>query len=106
MYTASKHAQLAFSRSIVGRLARDGIRVHTILPGLVETPGFPQRLLLPRLMRWTVAEPEDVAAAILDALDRNLTERYVPRWYRIATLAQAVAPSAVARLGGRVRKRV
>jgi short-subunit dehydrogenase len=103
-YTASKHAQLAFSRSVVSRLAREGIRVHTILPGFVETPGFPQRSVLPRLLHWAIAEPEDVAAAILDALDHDRAERFVPRWYRAAALAQALTPGLVARLGGRVRK--
>jgi 3-oxoacyl-[acyl-carrier protein] reductase len=103
-YTASKHAQLAFSRSIVGRLAGEGIRVHTILPGFIETPGFPQRRLLPRLLHWTIAEPEDVAAAILDALDRDLRERFVPGLYRLAALAQALTPGLVATLGTRLRK--
>src|SRR5207247_8894025 len=32
-YTASKYAQLAFSRSIASELRPRGIRVHTILPG-------------------------------------------------------------------------
>jgi NAD(P)-dependent dehydrogenase (short-subunit alcohol dehydrogenase family) len=103
-YTASKHAQLAFSRSVAGRLAREGIRVHTILPGFVETPGFPQRSVLPRFLHWAIVEPEDVAAAILDALDHDRAERFVPRWYRAAALAQALTPGLVARLGGRTRK--
>jgi len=102
-YTASKHAQLAFSRSIAARLRRDGIRVHTILPGFTETEGFPQRPTLPWLLRWTIIEPEDVAAAILSALDRNRAETYVPRWFRTFTLVQALAPGAVARVGAAIR---
>jgi NAD(P)-dependent dehydrogenase (short-subunit alcohol dehydrogenase family) len=102
-YTASKHAQLAFSRSIAARLRRDGIRVHTILPGFTETEGFPQRRTLPRLLRWTIIEPEDVAAAILSALDRNRAETYVPRYFRAFTLAQALVPGAVARVGAAIR---
>jgi uncharacterized protein len=105
-YAASKHAQLAFSRSVAGALTGQGIRVHTILPGFVETPGFPQRRLLPRLLHWAIAEPDDVAEAILDALDHGRAERFVPRWYRVAALAQALTPALVARLGGRVRKSV
>jgi NAD(P)-dependent dehydrogenase (short-subunit alcohol dehydrogenase family) len=42
-YSAAKHAQLAFSRALTVELAPRGISVHTINPGLVETPGFPQR---------------------------------------------------------------
>ena len=36
-YSASKHAQLAFSRSVAAELKPRGVRVHTILPGFVET---------------------------------------------------------------------
>ncbi len=41
LYTASKHAQLAFSRSVATELEPRGIRVHTVLPGFAETEGFP-----------------------------------------------------------------
>ena len=45
-YAASKHAQLAFSRSLAGLLGARGVQVHTVLPGFVETEGFPQRAVL------------------------------------------------------------
>ncbi len=38
-YSASKHAQLAFSRSVGVELAGSGITVHTVIPGLIDTPG-------------------------------------------------------------------
>ena len=47
LYTASKHAQLAFSRSVTAELGQRGIHVHTVLPGFAETEGFPQRDVLP-----------------------------------------------------------
>ena len=40
-YAASKHAQLAFSRSTAALLRPEGIHVHTVMPGFVETEGFP-----------------------------------------------------------------
>jgi short-subunit dehydrogenase len=101
-YAASKHAQLAFSRSVRNELSPRGIRVHTVLPGFVETEGFPQRSHFPnRFMRALVAEPELVAERILRAVERNRKELFVPRWYRVAPLAQALAPGLVARLGSR-----
>lgn len=99
-YTASKHAQLAFSRSSRNELRPRGIRVHTVLPGFVETEGFPQRSRFSnRFVRGLVIEPEAVAAGILKALERNRGEVFVPAWYRVAPLAQALVPGLVARLG-------
>lgn len=101
-YTASKHAQLAFSRSARSELRPRGIRVHTVLPGFVETTGFPQRSRFPsRFVRALIVEPELVAERILRAVERNRRELFVPRWYRIAPLAQALAPGLVSRLGSR-----
>src|SRR4029077_17266878 len=44
-YSASKHAQLAFSRTIAAELRGERIRVHTVKPGFTETEGFPQSWL-------------------------------------------------------------
>jgi short-subunit dehydrogenase len=100
-YTASKHAQLAFSRSVTSELRPRGIRVHTILPGFVETEGFPQSARFGRALGSLVAEPELVAERVLDAVERDRREVFVPRWYRIAPLAQALAARLVARVGAR-----
>jgi short-subunit dehydrogenase len=100
-YSASKHAQLAFSRSVGPALRQRGIRVHTLLPGLVETEGFPQRGQLPHGLHRLVAEPEDVAAALVRAVERDRRESFVPGWYRLPALAQALAPGLVARVASR-----
>src|SRR5439155_12283860 len=93
-YTASKHAQLAFSRTIGPALRGRGIGVHTILPGFVETEGFAQRDRLPRALRRLVAEPEDVAARIVRAVERGRGESFVPRWYRVPSLLIAVTSTS------------
>jgi uncharacterized protein len=99
-YSASKHAQLAFSRSIAGELRSRGIRVHTVNPGFVETEGFPQATTLRSgLLRRLVVRPEDVARHVLKAIDRDRGETFVPGWYRAAAIAQAVVPGLVARVG-------
>ncbi|MBA2462365.1 MAG: SDR family NAD(P)-dependent oxidoreductase [Actinobacteria bacterium] len=101
-YAASKHAQLAFSRSLTGLLAPRGVRVHTVLPGFVETEGFPQRSALrSAVFRRLVIRPEDVAARIVQAVEKNRRETFVPRWYRMFAVAQALAPGLVARLVAR-----
>jgi short-subunit dehydrogenase len=101
-YAASKHAQLAFSRSLSAALRGTGIHVHSVLPGFVETEGFPQKnVLKSRLLRRFVIEPEDVAVAIVRALEKNKGEVVVPWFpYRIAGVAQAVAPGLLARFVG------
>ena len=88
-YSASKHAQVSFSRAVTAELRPRGVRVHTVLPGFVETEGFPQRAVFPRLMHAVIAEPEDVAKAVLRAIDRNKREVYVPRYYRLVILSRA-----------------
>ena len=67
-YSASKHAQLAFSRTVAAELRPEGIRVHTVKPGFTETEGFPQKWLPPRVQR-VVITPQEVAAHVLRSLD-------------------------------------
>ena len=101
-YAASKHAQLAFSRSLTGLLAPRGVQVHTVLPGFVETEGFPQKTVLrSAFFRRRVVEPELVAERILDAIETGRREIFVPRWYRAFSLVQALIPGLSARLVAR-----
>ena len=101
-YAASKHAQLAFSRSLTGLLADRGVRVHTVLPGFVETEGFPQRSVLRNpFFRRAVITPDVVAERIANAVESGKRELYVPRWYRLFSLAQALLPGLSARLVAR-----
>jgi NAD(P)-dependent dehydrogenase (short-subunit alcohol dehydrogenase family) len=105
-YSASKHALLAFSRALAATLPAEGIHVHTVNPGFVETPGFPQRGVLgSRLLERAVVGPEYVARRIVRAVERNRPEIYVPRWYRLPALAQWAMPGLVSRILVRRRGR-
>ena len=99
-YAASKHAQLAFSRSTAALLRASGIQVHTIMPGFVETEGFPQRSTLRSpLLRRFVIEADDVSDAVVKAIEKNRSEVTVPWFpYRLATIGQVLAPGVFSRL--------
>lgn len=101
-YAASKHAQFAFSRSLAYALDGTGISVHGIIPGFVETEGFPQKgVLKSPLMGRFVIGPERVAEAVLRAVEKGKREITVPWFpYRFVSILQALAPGLVARFVG------
>jgi uncharacterized protein len=96
-YSASKHAQLAFSRATAAQLRRRGIRVHTVKPGFVETEGFPQsRLPLP--LQRLVVGPKKIADHVVTSVERGRGETTVPGYYAVASVLQALFPNVLARL--------
>ena len=104
-YSASKHAQLAFSRSIARELRPRGVHVHTVSPGFVHTEGFPQDWLLRGRFGRVVVGPDYVAERIVRAIERDRAEIFVPSWYRIPALAQALFPGAFRRVRARRAER-
>ena len=100
-YSASKHAQLAFSRSVARELGPRGVHVHTVNPGFVHTEGFPQDWLLRGRFGRVVIGPDVVADRIVSAVERDRAEIFVPRWYRAAALAQATFPGTLRRVRAR-----
>ena len=103
-YSASKHAQLAFSRSVAVELAPRGVSVHTINPGFIETPGFPQRSRFGPILGRLAPGPAFVAERVMGAIEHDRREIILPRWYRVPAWAQALAPGTFARLQGLRRK--
>jgi NAD(P)-dependent dehydrogenase (short-subunit alcohol dehydrogenase family) len=102
-YSASKHAQLAFSRATAVQLRRRRIRVHTVKPGFVETEGFPQAWL-PAYAKPLVVGPETVAAHVLRSVEHGWGETSVPRYYGLIGPLQALMPNVFARVLGASRR--
>ena len=71
-YTASKHAVLGFSRSLMLEVRKENIRVIAICPGSVDTSLLKDQPML-KAEPSRILQPEDVAATILHAL--TLPER-------------------------------
>lgn len=67
VYTASKHAVVAFSEALSYELAPLGIRVTSVNPGFAATEGFPQR----GVPRFLVMDPDRVARTIVEVVERD-----------------------------------
>ena len=105
-YAAAKHAAIAWSRGLHVEGAAVGVHVLTANPGPVATTAFPhERLLAHRWARRAVIGDERCADGILRALERRRAETFQPEWWRVATVAQALAPGTMARLARRSRER-
>jgi NAD(P)-dependent dehydrogenase (short-subunit alcohol dehydrogenase family) len=105
-YTASKHAQIVFSRSMASELAPKGIRVHAVKPGFAETEGFPQdRFQNDPIGRRLVLSEDDVADSILRIVRRNRREMFVPKFYAPAGMLYGLMPVTFARILGWASRR-
>jgi 3-oxoacyl-[acyl-carrier protein] reductase len=71
-YTASKHAVLGFSRSLMLEVRKDNVRVIAVCPGSVDTSMLRDQPML-KSEPGRILRPEDVAGTILHAL--TLPER-------------------------------
>jgi uncharacterized protein len=101
-YSASKFALAGWSDALHAEEKAAGVHVGMVLPGFIETEGFPATELRDRVLtRWVVSKPERVAEAIVEVGPGGRAERYVPRPYALAGIARIVAPALVRRvLGG------
>jgi len=100
-YSASKFALAGWSDALYAEEREHGVHVGLVLPGFVQTEGFPaEELRAKASTRWMVSDPEKVAEAIVEASIGGKAERYVPRPYGLAAGARAVAPWLL-RIAGR-----
>jgi short-subunit dehydrogenase len=97
-YSASKFALAGWSDALYAEEREHGVHVGLVLPGFVETEGFPARELLARgVTRRIVSSPDVVAEAIVDAGLGGKPERYVPRYYWVPAALRTLAPGLIRR---------
>jgi uncharacterized protein len=98
-YSASKFALVGWTDALYAEERPHGVHVGMVLPGFIETEGFPATELHEKaLTRWTVSRPEAVAEAIVECGLRGKAERYVPRPYALAAVARILLPGVVRRV--------
>lgn len=73
IYSATKHAVIGLSRSLMAEVRKDNIRVVTICPGSVDTNFFDHPSAVLKSNRETLLSPDDVAECCL--LSASLPER-------------------------------
>jgi NAD(P)-dependent dehydrogenase (short-subunit alcohol dehydrogenase family) len=109
-YSTAKFAATGFSGGLRAELAKDGIRVTTVAPGLLRTgayvnapvkgqhakeyAGFALGITLP----FVSMSSARAARAVLDAAAHGDAERTLSVATRLATIAYAVAPGLMARV--------
>jgi short-subunit dehydrogenase len=98
VYSATKAGLAAFASALRSELSGTGVSVTLSVPGAVATPFFSRRgreysRRFPRPL-----DPDQVAAAILDAAARRRREVWTPRWLAGVARLRGMAPGTYTRL--------
>jgi len=100
-YCATKHAVVGLSEAIRAEVRDSGIDVTVVMPVVVNTElgsGLPQ------MRGFNSVEPEDVADAIVDALQTGRYEVFVPKRVGVLLRSKAIVPTIVSDWVGRLLK--
>jgi short-subunit dehydrogenase len=109
VYCAAKHGMVAWTLAIRYELEPLGVKVSVVCPGHTLTrfhdhPTF-RRRDADRDPRVKSLAPEDVSAAVLDALCRDRVITYVPSWHRFLVWALRAAPLVSGPIWDRIARR-
>ncbi len=100
MYCAAKFGLRGFALAVRDDLRGDGVGVSVVYPGFVRDAGMfaDSGVELPRYLGTRT--PQDVAAGVLQAIERNRAEVTVaPTLLRISTTFASLLPQAASTLG-------
>jgi hypothetical protein len=94
VYCATKHAVVGLTATVRAEVADTGVSVTAILPSMVNTE-LAAGIQAPGP---AMAEPEDIAAAILASVRTRAAEIAVPEWVGTATTLATLLPEPLQRL--------
>jgi short-subunit dehydrogenase len=100
-YCATKHAVVGLSESIRAELRHTNIDISVVMPVVVNTE-LGSGLAQTRAIK--IVQPEDVADAIVEALQTGRFDVYVPKSMNATVRFTAIVPRRVAEAIGRVLK--
>jgi NADP-dependent 3-hydroxy acid dehydrogenase YdfG len=100
-YCATKHAVVGLSESIRAEVHETEIGVSVVMPVVVHTE---LGAGLPETRGFKAVEPEDVAGAIVDAIQYDRYEVYVPKSTKTLFRMKALVPARVMEAMARVLK--
>lgn len=95
VYCATKFAVVGLTQSLREEYRDSGVSFSTIMPAKVKTELASGTEVAGRGL--PTSSPEDVAAAVVEALKDNLTEVTVPRYMGVAPAALGLAPHRLQR---------
>jgi NAD(P)-dependent dehydrogenase (short-subunit alcohol dehydrogenase family) len=101
-YSATKHAVVGLTEAIRGEIRDSGVETSVVMPVPVNTE-LAAGLVRGRGLTATV-EPEQVADAIVEALERPRHDVYVPKALAVGVRLGALMPRRVAEAFGRSAK--
>ncbi|MEY2406700.1 MAG: 3-oxoacyl-[acyl-carrier protein] reductase [Acidimicrobiaceae bacterium] len=92
VYSATKFAGVGRTEALAVEVAPYGVGVSLVNPGPVDSDfgnarGHPYDRARPKAV-----PPEEVAAAVIDAIEQDKHEVYVPRWFRPAVVLRHLVP--------------
>ena len=89
VYSATKHAVVAFSEALDGEVRHRGVRVTAVNPGLVRTEGFPQRDVPSPLLVRVDRVADTIVRAARDGVAPTVS---VPRAAAVLPALHGLAP--------------
>lgn len=92
LYSATKFAQVGLAEALSVELSAFGIGVSIVNPGPVDTAFFDARGHSYDRSFPKKVDPERVAEAVVQGVERGRSEQLVPRWLRGALVVRHLAP--------------